>query len=119
TTLVFEFQSQAGCDSLITVNIMINTVSVPTIEAVDAYQLFPNPTDGSVQVSLQLNKAIRYHLMLYDITGKNCLPNVEEQKLEAGTHQLWIDLEKLPAGTYTLLFRSDEGQMSQRLVKIR
>ena len=69
-----------------------------------ALKVSPNPaTDRLViEVTMKDYSQKDTELLLYDITGKEVLPNGRDVKLPEYTYISYMDVSKLPAGIYTL-----------------
>ncbi|MCB0642539.1 MAG: T9SS type A sorting domain-containing protein, partial [Phaeodactylibacter sp.] len=87
----------------------IDAKEVPTPEA--ALAVSPNPSKGQFTVSLELQSNAVVPVTVYDLLGRPV--HSEKQELQAGSHQLNLNLEQLPAGTYLL----QVGAASTRIVK--
>lgn len=78
-----------------------------------SYQLFPNPTAGSVQFQLSSGIGQPVVIEIYDLYGQ--LLGRSQQAAWALQHT--IDLRALPAGTYLLRFTTAGGSLTERVVK--
>jgi hypothetical protein len=75
-------------------------VSATDISQSNVIQLFPNPTDESLQVRFDFNTTTAVELRLIDLTGKQVFFD-ELSSISAGTtHEL--NVSELPAGIYLL-----------------
>ncbi|MEM6261625.1 MAG: SdrD B-like domain-containing protein [Bacteroidota bacterium] len=72
-------------------------------------EVYPNPTTD--YLNLRFDAAYE-HLRLYDVQGRE----VMHRSIEAGTHELSLDLQPLSKGVYTLLLSS---QSERTTVKVR
>ena len=77
------------------------------------FDVFPNPTDGSLNVRLAESFSIS-DLRLFDAAGRVIL----SQRLAAPTAAHTLDLAPLPAGTYTLAVRTQTGQDGYRTIVV-
>jgi Secretion system C-terminal sorting domain len=79
-------------------------------------KLWPNPTANDLNVSVRVKKNTDASLWMVDMAGR-VLVNYTV-KLMAGTNQLQVDGDKLPAGAYTLILTAEDGsKMQARLIK--
>jgi hypothetical protein len=79
-------------------------------ELQSALQIFPNPSNGIVNISiksLQLNSA---SVSVYDITGKQVINEV----ITGNNKQL--NLSGMPKGIYAVLLKTDKGVASKNIV---
>ena len=73
--------------------------------------VLPNPFESTISLKLHLEESETVPVMVYDLLGR--LVHQETRDLIAGEHQLELNLERLPAGTYIL----QAGAASTRIVK--
>lgn len=66
----------------------------------------PNPAKSQTSFSLKINDKSKVLVQLYNIEGK-LIEIVTNEEMEAGTHQINVNLQNLSAGIYTL--RIDAG----------
>jgi len=71
-------------------------------------QLFPNPTNGNVQVLLPY--IVKAEVQLKDITGKTILRKKFEKETE-------LNLSSYPSGVYTVLVKTEQNYWLERLMK--
>jgi len=122
----YEVQVKSICgelygpfDETFTFNTDCTTSTAPQgPTALERVGVFPNPTRRSVTVDLELRQALdRLQLTLFDLNGRP-LQN-RELRLGAGSHQLTIELDLLPAGVYWLRLQDEQGRsVTRRVAKI-
>lgn len=88
-----------------------NLTSIDDPANAGAVRLLPNPTTGLLL--LQTGARESYDLLLFDLTGRLVL---QQPGNTAG--ELRLDLQRLPAGTYTLVYRTAAQQEVFRVVKV-
>ncbi|MBL7793244.1 MAG: T9SS type A sorting domain-containing protein [Saprospiraceae bacterium] len=76
----------------------------------------PNPTNGALQVSFELDAQAETTLDLLSATGQS-ISKLSSTSLNAGPHQLQFDLNQLPKGVYVLRMVSDNKVATTRVVK--
>jgi len=76
-----------------------NNYSPPRSASLD-FKVWPNPTNGQIQLSLPLSTG--GYLTLYDILGRRVL----SRNIENGTKTLQLKLDGLPGGIYLLEFEN-------------
>lgn len=84
-------------------------------EANSIFNVFPNPTEANVTVSLKIPSAKVTQLELIDLQGKT----LQKSTIKAGQNQETIDMEKLPAGTYLIHAVQDGRESVKKVVKVR
>ncbi len=78
-----------------------------------SFQLFPNPTAGSVQLQMSSGIGQAVVIDIYDLYGQ--LLGRSQQAAWSLQHS--IDLSALPAGTYLLRLTTSGGSRTERVVK--
>lgn len=76
--------------------------------------LFPNPTDGLLQLNMQVPHAQKYRLEVYDLQGRVVTTRLLD--VPQGESQQELDFKDLQAGSYILIFQSKEGAISRTLL---
>ncbi len=76
------------------------------------YTVMPNPTSGSVKVSLQ--NAVEYPTQ---IVVMNLLGNVLLEKKDLASFEVELDITKLPVGMYFIRFQCNNQAYSSRIIK--
>ncbi|RMG71615.1 MAG: T9SS C-terminal target domain-containing protein, partial [Bacteroidetes bacterium] len=103
-----------GCVYVDSIEVLSNVGIGAALAGIDFLQLTPNPTQGLVQLQLDLRQAQAVQLSLYDELGRL----VHNQELSARLqHRETLDLQQLPAGVYLLQVRTPLGSVTQRLLR--
>ncbi len=78
-------------------------------------KVFPNPANDKVVINYDALKTNHFELTIIDVLGKEVykLENTEPRK----NNELLIDLSALNNGFYTVIFKTNNGNYSQKLVK--
>lgn len=78
-------------------------------------KLFPNPANDKVVINYDALKTTQFELTIIDMLGKDVykLENTEPRK----SNELLIDVSILKKGVYTILFKTNNGNYSQKLIK--
>ena len=100
-TYVQNLQTEAGCDSTITLVLSVNS-SLLDIEETEI-SLYPNPTDSKITFNQAIEK-----VEVIDLTGKAIL---------TFTNAKTINIESLPAGAYYLRLTNEEKTSMQKVIK--
>jgi secreted PhoX family phosphatase len=77
--------------------------------------LYPNPTSSDLTLTINAPMSIAADIRVYGITG--ALVMTKKLRLEAGTTELVLDTEQLPAGTYSILLSTENGMVRSKFVK--
>ena len=106
-TYTQNLQSVNGCDSVIVLNLTVNSslgdVAVNTIEVA----LYPNPAESYTVLKVQGLKE-QTKVALFDVRGRK----LRELDLSAETESVRLDLQDLPSGVYTLMI----GNTTKKLI---
>ncbi|MCS7073294.1 MAG: T9SS type A sorting domain-containing protein, partial [Bacteroidia bacterium] len=81
-----------------------------------AITMYPNPTKSTVTLGVSTPVKENLKVELYNTLGQ--LVTVKTFDLEAGTHQLSLDLNQLPVGTYQAVIHYSGGKLDRKVVKI-
>lgn len=100
-TYVQTLQSEFGCDSTITLNLLVNA-SLMDVEGVEV-SFYPNPTKANLSFNMMIEK-----IELMDLSGR-MLMNFENANN--------INIESLPIGTYYLLLHLKDKAIMRKIVK--
>ena len=94
------------------------TVLAPLSAEEDAnsiFNVFPNPTEANVTVSLKVVSNKPTVIELVDLQGRSILKTV----IKGGQSQEVIEMEKLQAGTYIIHAQQDDKQSVKKVMKIK
>lgn len=120
TTFYKDLLTTAGCDSLVTVNIitLVSAVS-STEEAVNHFSIHPNPSNGLTRLVLDLKEARTIQLQLRNQLGARIAIPTQEY-YQAGQHIIPINYSELSSGIYLLEIQeiSIQQQSTQKLLKL-
>ena len=100
-TYVQNLQTEAGCDSTITLVLSVNS---SLLEAeIEEISFYPNPTDSKITFSQAIEK-----VEVIDLTGKTIF---------TFSNAKTINIESLPSGAYYLRLTNDEKAVLRKLIK--
>ena len=105
-----------GCSNSDEIEVTVIT-SIPEQEVLTAFKLFPNPTDGQLQVSFYLKQAAEIALEFTDLPGNPVYR--QDASLSQGNQLLKFDLRGWPAGPYLLSMTFEGYEIQARVVKAR
>jgi hypothetical protein len=77
--------------------------------------VFPNPTNGKLNVILEASDAQNAQLRICDITGRNVLQH--NATCTSGSNTIILDMESLPNGYYLLVIDNGNASSTMRVVK--
>ena len=100
-----------GCTYQPGLQVVVTSTVLP--ESVKQFQLAPNPTSGTLRMTLHLQKTEQVKLVLLDAQRRQLFAkSVQGQRMEEE-----IDLSQLPAGTYYLSVQLESGSFVRSVVR--
>ena len=106
-TYVHTLQSEFGCDSVITLNLTVNSSLNDVVANAVEVSLYPNPARAYTMLKVEGLKE-QTPVYLFDIQGRK----LKEYVLKAGIETLRIDVSDLPKGVYTIML----GNTTKKLI---
>ena len=100
-TYVHTLQSEFGCDSVITLNLTVNSSLNDVVANAVEVSLYPNPARAYTMLKVEGLKE-QTIVYLFDIQGRK----LKEYVLNAAQQTLRIDASDLPKGVYTVMIGS-------------
>ncbi len=97
-TYVHTLQSEFGCDSVITLNLTVNSSLNDVVANAVEVSLYPNPANAYTMLKVEGLKE-QTPVYLFDIQGRK----LKEYIMNIGQETLRIDLGDLPKGVYTVM----------------
>lgn len=104
-----------------------DSLTVPTSVSVedetlpDAFtlqQAYPNPFQSQTTIAYTMEQAAPIQMSLYDAMGR-VVKTVEESVQPIGVHEILIDADDLPAGTYFYELRTPTTRKTGSVVRVR
>ncbi|MEL6611479.1 MAG: T9SS type A sorting domain-containing protein [Bacteroidota bacterium] len=89
--------------------------ALPEVLDLDAY---PNPVVSSATLRFTLPEAGDIDLRVYDLLGR-VVTEVASGTHEAGAHTAQFDASALPSGVYLVRLQTPQGNVTQRLTRVR
>ena len=106
-TYVHTLQSEFGCDSVITLNLTVNSSLNDVVANAVEVSLYPNPARAYTMLKVEGLKE-QTPVYLFDIQGRK----LKEYIMNIGQETLRIDLGDLPKGVYTIML----GNTTKKLI---
>ncbi len=105
----------------VTIEACGGTISPAKIEVLPSsisVNLYPNPTNHSVQLDCEIFENTQAQIQVYDNVGQ-LVKNISNIELHEGTQTLNVDVSDLPAGMYFCALQSNEWQTVKKFVIAR
>ena len=115
----FTFTSGGGNEMYLDdINIAGNPVGVDEFSSIASFNVYPNPTNSSAQISFNLNKNINnLSIRVKNAMGQEVTNVINGQSFNSGKYTLKIDEERrLSAGIYFVEFNADDNVKVQKLI---
>lgn len=94
----------------------LTPLSTNTIHALDfSYEIFPNPVSNNLKLNLNLDKSAEVKYSLIGLQGQ-VVQELENTKLNAGAHNMSIDVSYAAAGLYMLNMQVGEEFISEKVM---
>ena len=94
----------------------IQTVGLADLGLTDAIAIYPNPSNGSSTLSIQLLEAQQVNLFIINLQGK--IQFSQSYTFNAGKNEVLLDLSKLADGVYYIQLENLNFKHTKRLVKM-
>lgn len=109
----FSFRNGGGNNFYIdNINLSANNVSLDEVPLSQNISVFPNPSNGALNVSLSHQSSSDVNLVIYDLYGKH----IGAYSIEKNKSTFSIENLNLAAGVYVLSFSNGEDTYSQKLI---
>ena len=106
-TYTQNLQTVNGCDSVIVLELTVNSSLGDVVANTIEVALYPNPAENYTVLKVQGLKE-QTKVALFDVRGRK----LREFDLSAGTESVRLDLRDLPSGVYTLMI----GNTTKKLI---
>ncbi len=77
--------------------------------------LYPNPANDFSVVAVKFNSSTKVSMAIYDVTGK-VVYKKEEATIPAGQQEIKINTSNLPTGTYSVVVKTPQGDLKEKLM---
>lgn len=99
-----------------TINKVITGIELTSDVNKISYSVFPNPTSNFLTIEFELEKKSNVSIELISIDGK-IIQQLENKILDSGKYSKIHDIENIPVGSYTLLFKIDNSVYKETIIK--
>jgi len=79
------------------------------------FQIFPNPTRGTISLNYSLLSAVRVSICIYDLKG-NKISTLVDEELDKGEHSFQEDFSILPEGLYLVRMLAGHQSVMKKLI---
>jgi len=110
-TFVVTISDASGCQ-LISSFTLGNTTSLNNIEALQSFELFPNPSSGTFSVEIKLNKVQDLQILLFNAVGHL----LQSHWYSSQMLNDFFDLSHLPKGLYFMQVKSADGIVTRKIL---
>jgi hypothetical protein len=95
----------------------INNISSEIPNSFKLYQNYPNPFNPVTTIKIDLPKASRIKLIIFDILGREL--HKEEEYLRTGSYEFKWDASMYSSGTYFYRFITNEHMETKKMLLIK
>lgn len=103
-TLTLTGTDANGCEVTARRTFTVGTTDTDDVSILTAFDLYPNPTDGALTVSIVLPAAADTELTVYNTLGQILL---SEKRESTTSYRHRLDISKLPSGQYFVVLAVD------------
>lgn len=103
-----------GCSETVSLTIDLADGVDEATEVLEGVSVFPNPTQGNVELRLDLPRTTELRATVYDLTGRQLLDRKYGSQLQLNET---FDLSAYPAGIYLLRVQADGAAKTIRIMK--
>lgn len=96
----------------------VSTETLPPVPTGGTIVSYPNPFSNSTTLSLDIESAGEWSVVIVDILGR-IVARVTEGPLASGEHSFTVDATGLPAGVYFAVATGPQGHISRPLTIVR
>ncbi len=93
----------------------VPSLSVSTLSNLSSMKVFPNPTNNTATLQVELVKAGNLSVTLVDVQGKQVIPTIAKE-LKAGMHSFELNTSSLQNGVYFLQIADGTANTNYKLV---
>ena len=82
-------------------------------QRISLHDAFPNPTNGQLTISFDLEKSATIQIIIYSLAGQ-VIQQIDKNRLPAGQYQEQISTDNLATGTYFYGIKTDSGRLMNK-----
>ncbi len=95
------------------------TVSTQDISMVEAFDVFPNPSDGRLTIHIENNQTQSLNISIFDQSGR-LISVLANEKISPGNLDYNFQLDHLPKGTYLIQLKNEEeNRITKEWIKLK
>ena len=115
TTIMEIYAASNGCDSIVSINIFVETDGIEILNDISDIILFPNPVNQWFVLQFTLKSSQTLSFETFDIIGQK-VDFKERDFYNKGEHQLQFDASGLESGAYFLNIKTDKDTVLKRFM---
>jgi len=96
-------------------SITVSNEDTPLIDPV--FNVFPNPAQDYTKVTFDLMRSAHVRVSVSDVLGRELIL-ATGQKMDAGIHEMTLEIGSLPTGTYYVRVQADAVQKVRTIIKL-
>jgi len=113
----YDWEVKTGCESeSVSIDVNCNSVGIDDNPAVEMFNVFPNPNDGTFALELQGEAAKNIELTVFDVLGKAIYQ--DRYDFYSGQLNTQIELPNIAAGTFYIKLNISGKVSYQKIVVI-
>jgi hypothetical protein len=113
TYVVWLYASKGACIDSMSITITVGPNSVDELFSNIDVNLFPNPTEGLLNITIAGNAELDFDMEVYGVDGKL----LDSKKVMKGVSTIELNLSDYAQGLYLITFRSGDQKMVKRITK--
>jgi len=94
----------------------LTTEGVLDFSGINSLSVFPNPTEGHLNLSFELLKEATVSIKIFDLTGK-VVQESQNTGISLGLNNTSIDVSRLRSGIYWLSLQTENSKQTIRIIK--
>lgn len=111
-------ETSFGCDSLVTLNLILLTGTKDVAANALKIKVFPNPFSENLTISFDISQKTDLSIQIFDAMGRG-VKSIPVSIFGAGEHQIQFENLVLPAGVYWLKINAGTSVITKKIVKIQ
>jgi PKD repeat protein len=109
-------QNYLNCDSMVTLYLNVLSAEKEILTSHD-FKVYPNPFVDEITVEWEQKTPTFLEISMLNTMGQTIKKVLNQSSMHTGNHSLKLPLGDLPEGCYFLLFRTENGVISKKLIK--